>query len=121
MTPQTTPTKLNLKRDEKLEIIWQDGQVSTYTLDYLRTHCPCASCKVQREERQQRHEGEAEAPGKRGGGLSLTILPGNFSKPLHVESARLVGNYALQLDWSDEHGAGIYSFEYLRAIAPAGS
>jgi DUF971 family protein len=115
MTPQNTPTKLNLKRDEKLDIVWQDGHVSTYKLAYLRTHCPCASCKVQREELAQRHEGEP-APAKRGG-LSLMVLPGNFAEPLRVESAELVGNYALRLDWSDQHGAGIYSFEYLRSIS----
>jgi DUF971 family protein len=30
----------------------------------------------------------------------------------------LVGNYALRIDWSDTHGSGIYSFQYLREICP---
>jgi hypothetical protein len=48
----------------------------------------------------------------------LTILPGNYAHPLTVVKAELVGNYALRIDWSDDHGSGIYSFEYLREIAP---
>jgi DUF971 family protein len=47
----------------------------------------------------------------------LRVLPGNHSKPLAAVKAELVGNYALRIDWSDEHGTGIYSFEYLREIA----
>jgi len=35
-----------------------------------------------------------------------------------VLKAELVGNYALRIDWSDDHGSGIYSFEYLREISP---
>jgi DUF971 family protein len=106
MSDQTKPLKLNLKRDEKLEIVWQDGLVSDYPISRLRALCPCASCKTVREENQQRKK------------TSLSILPGNYSQPLRVEGAELVGNYALRIDWSDQHGSGIYSFEYLRSIAP---
>jgi DUF971 family protein len=35
-----------------------------------------------------------------------------------VTSAKMVGNYAIQIDWSDQHGSGIYSFDYLREISP---
>jgi len=38
--------------------------------------------------------------------------------PPSVLKAELVGNYALRIDWSDDHGSGIYSFEYLREISP---
>lgn len=50
--------------------------------------------------------------------VSLNVLPGNYSQPLSVVKAQMVGNYAIQIDWSDEHGSGIYSFEYLRSISP---
>jgi DUF971 family protein len=103
-----TPLKLNLKKDEKLEIVWSDGQLSTYPIAMLRSMCPCAQCKNVRE-------GEAKAPKKK---TSLTILPGNYSKPLTVTGAELVGGYAIRLDWSDDHGSGIYSFQYLREISP---
>jgi DUF971 family protein len=104
---RTIPVKLELKRDEKLVIHWKDGVVSTYSLSLLRSRCPCAACKTVRQENQ----------GKK---PLLQILPGNYSAPLSAVSAELVGNYALQVEWSDQHGSGIYSFEYLREIAPSG-
>lgn len=105
MSSHTTPVRLDLKKDEKLEIEWQDGVRSTYSVSLLRSMCPCAICKEVRNE--------GKIVGKKS---LLTILPGNYSKPLQVVSAELVGNYALRIEWSDEHGSGIYSFEYLREI-----
>jgi DUF971 family protein len=67
--------------------------------------CPCAQCKVAREEQRQRNR-------------RLNVLPGNYSQPLSALSAELVGNYAIRIDWSDQHGSGIYSFAYLREICP---
>jgi len=129
MTPQTTPVRLNLKRDEKLEIDWQDGRKCVYTLSYLRALCPCAQCKLVREGREGQATAETAA-GKvesefkpqqaeqRKKKTSLTILPGNYAQPLAAVGAELVGNYALRIDWSDSHGSGIYSFQYLREICP---
>src|SRR5437764_3470041 len=105
MTPQTTPTRLNLKKDEKLEILWQDGHTCVYTIAYLRGKCPCALCKTVREE-------QAKTKSR------LTILPGNYAGELRADHAELVGGYALRIDWSDKHASGIYSFEYLREICP---
>jgi DUF971 family protein len=105
MTPQTTPTHLDLKRDKQLQITWQDGHICTYTVSYLRSMCPCASCKVQREEQEKKKS-------------RLTILPGNYAGQLVAEKAELVGNYALRIEWSDQHASGIYSFQYLREICP---
>ena len=101
-----TPTKIDLKRDEKLTITWRDGHTCTYPIALLRTQCPCALCKTVRE---------GEATKKK---TSLSILPGNFSQKLSATGAELVGNYALRIDWSDDHGSGIYSFQYLREICP---
>jgi DUF971 family protein len=106
MTPQTTPLSLDLKRDEKLTIAWQDGQTCEYSLSLLRSMCPCAQCKVVREGEKKKKS-------------LLTILPGNYSGQISVVSAQLVGNYALKIEWSDKHDSGIYSFDYLRGICPA--
>jgi len=106
MSSQTTPIRLDLKRDEKLEIEWEDGHVCVYNIGYLRSMCPCAQCKIVRE---------GESKKKR---TSLKILPGNFAAPVTAVGAELVGNYALRIDWSDKHGSGIYSFQYLRDICP---
>jgi DUF971 family protein len=107
MSLQTTPIRLNLKKDEKLEIEWQDGLTSTYPLGLLRSMCPCALC------RQVREEDKVAKPKSR-----LKLLPGNYSGTLKVIDAELVGGYAMRLDWSDNHGSGIYSFQYLRDISP---
>jgi DUF971 family protein len=70
--------------------------------------CPCALCREVRE---------GEAARKK---TSLRMLPGNWSQQIHATSAELVGNYAMRIDWSDDHGSGIYSFHYLRSISPPG-
>jgi len=104
--PNFTPIKLDFKRDEKLEIHWQDGGVSIYSVSLLRSRCPCASCKTVRQDDQKKKP-------------LLQILPGNYSQPLSALSAELIGNYALKIEWSDNHGSGIYSFKYLREISPS--
>ena len=115
MDDKTTPTRLNLKKDEKLEIEWRDGRRSTYSITYLRSMCPCAVCKGVRGGYEGHPPAIGTATPKK---TSLTILPGNYSTPLSALKAELVGNYALRIDWSDNHGSGIYSFEYLREISP---
>src|SRR5215217_204687 len=99
MDDSVTPVRLNLKKAEKLEIEWRDGVRSTYPIAYLRSMCPCASCKAVRGG----YEGHPPAidtvrpePPKK---LSLSILPGNYSQPLSALKAELVGNYALRIDW----------------------
>jgi DUF971 family protein len=106
MSLENNPIRLNLKKDEKLEIEWQDGLKSVYSVSMLRSMCPCALCKQVREEEKGKKK------------PLLQILPGNYSRPLAVVDAELVGGYALRLEWSDDHGSGIYSFQYLREISP---
>ena len=116
---QITPTRLNLKRDEKLEVEWRDGRRCTYPITLLRSMCPCASCKGLREGHGGHPPAIASAPaGGPARKMSLSILPGDYAQPLSALSAELVGNYALRIDWSDKHGSGIYSFQYLREICP---
>jgi DUF971 family protein len=115
VTPQTTPTRLHLKKDERLEIDWADGHRCVYTVTYLRSLCPCAQCKLVREGRDPHRIEPAGPVAKK---PLLTILPGNYAQPLAAVSAEMVGNYALRIDWSDAHGSGIYSFQYLREICP---
>src|SRR3954471_16005140 len=110
MEEKSTPVKLNLKKDERLEIEWRDGHRSKYSIQYLRSMCPCASCKAVRGgyEGHAPAIGAAPPPEQHTKRTSLTILPGNYAQPLSALKAELVGNYALRIDWSDNHGSGIY-------------
>jgi DUF971 family protein len=105
MEASITPIRLDLKRDKQLELDWQDGTKSIYSLALLRSQCPCASCREHREKEAQKK-------------TLLKILPGNYSGEIRALNASLVGNYALQIEWSDNHDSGIYSFQYLREISP---
>ncbi len=98
---RVTPIDLKLKlEDQTLTVKWKDGATSAFQLGLLRRHCPCATCRTQREER--------------------TLLPILNIKPgqptPRVTGANLAGNYAIVLQWSDGHDAGIFDFRYLRAL-----
>lgn len=101
-----TPRKLDIKKDRGLTIEWADGKTSYYSVAYLRKMSPSADMKALREEM-------ASNP--------LTILPAGFGgggSPLTITQAELRGNYALWIAFSDGHDTGIYSWEYLKEIAP---
>lgn len=109
-----TPRRLDLKKDQRLLVEWEDGSTSQYSITYLRSMCPCAMCKITRSG-QDPHQ--LLQPQKKG--LSLHILPGNYTGSITVTSAEMVGTYAIKLTFSDNHDSGIYSFQYLREIDPA--
>src|SRR5580698_5577112 len=93
-----------------LDIAWADGHVSHYDFSYLRDECPCALCDDERRKRQ-------EAPAHLGASppANRATSPLQMYKPRPgARAAKAVGNYALQIDFSDGHAAGIYSFYYLR-------
>ena len=47
------------------------------------------------------------------GELMLTAGP---LPSTEIQDAKLVGNYALQLEWTDGHGTGMYAFSALREV-----
>jgi DUF971 family protein len=48
---------------------------------------------------------------------SGAVLPMFKPRPT-ARAAKAVGNYAVQIDFSDGHTTGIYSYDYLRTICP---
>ena len=103
---QVTPRDIKLTRDEhRLTIAWQDGTVSTYDLTRLRKACPCAACNSERQRQSTTRELFPILKKDPGGG------------PPRAVTAKLVGNYALHIQWSDGHDTGIYDFRFLRALA----
>ena len=94
------PTDIKAKKSERqLVITWEPAHVAAYGFKYLRCHCGCASCVDERT-------------GVR------TLNSDAVSDDIMIEDISLVGNYAMQAQWSDGHSTGIYSWEYLLKICP---
>lgn len=106
--PRTEPVsvKVLLTTGEGVVVEWRDGHQSRYTFPYLREHCPCATC------RDRRAQGQSVVGSRVRGDLPL------YQEPARALRAEPVGHYAVRFDFSDAHGTGIYSFEYLRRICP---
>src|SRR5687767_1136027 len=106
------PVRLDLKKDEKLEVEWSDGRRSVYTIAKLRAACPCALCRGMREYQFTHVRMQPETPKR----PLLTMLPRNSSKRLGVVGAGIVRNYARRLDWSGAHRSRICSWPHLREV-----
>jgi DUF971 family protein len=88
-----------------LTIEWASGQISECSFSVLRKNCPCAECRSEREDEASPWADEAS------GELQL-----RSSSPLTITEVTVVGNYALQIEWSDGHKHGIYTWEYLKDL-----
>jgi len=99
------PTRLDLKKDRGLTIEWSDGTTDYFSIAYLRRMSPSAEARELRTQMEKN---------------PLTVLPASrgTAGPLVAVAAELVGNYAIRIRFSDGHDTGIYSWDYLREIAP---
>lgn len=125
-----TDVKVHVSSGAGVDVTWSDGHTSHYDFAYLREWCPCAMCN---EERRKKDEAEQKfaaagseasaAGGSTGsaagsiGGFGSAALP-IFKPKARAKSAKAVGNYALQIEFTDGHSTGIYSFTYLREVCP---
>ncbi len=100
--------KIHVSTGAGMDIVWSDGHATHYDFAYLRDHCPCATCNDER----QKKEAFAQSAGS-----SPAVLP-MFKPKATARSAHSVGNYAVQITFSDGHSTGIYSFDHLRTICP---
>lgn len=93
----TTPTAIRQAGPRTLAIVWADGRESRYDVRELRLACGCARCVDE-------WSGE--------GRLDPATVPEDVH-PLRIEP---VGRYAIQIEWSDGHGSGIYPYDRLREL-----
>lgn len=93
-----TPTEIRRLGVLALRIVWADGHESEYRNDYLRSRCPCAECR--------------ERPAR-----TLPVVNESRTE-LYPVQIGVVGRYAVSIQWSDGHDAGIYSYQTLRAMCP---
>jgi DUF971 family protein len=110
MDPRRKPAsvKIHVSTGAGVDITWADGHASHYEFAYLRDECPCATCKDEREKKQD-SSGSAPAPSP--------ALP-MFKPKVRANAATSVGNYAIQITFNDGHATGIYSYDQLRSICP---
>ena len=84
-----------------LAVQWKDGHQSEYAYRLLREKCPCARCNAIRQQ---------DDP--------FRMLPSEeYWEKLHLVGIQRVGRYAVQLQWSDGHKTGIYTFRFLRELS----
>ena len=102
--------KVHVTSGAGVDITWADGHVSHYDFVYLRDQCPCATCN---DERAKKKEFASAPPALK----SSPVLPMFKPKP-RAQAATQVGNYAIQITFSDGHSTGIYSYDHLRTICP---
>jgi DUF971 family protein len=95
--PQPKPTALAFDGEGTLLVRWDDGRESKFPPKWLRSRCPCAECVEEWSGR--RMVGEAQ--------IKDDVKPRGMNE---------VGRYAMQVEWSDGHSTGIYSWDYLLKI-----
>ena len=81
----------------ELRVLWSDRHESVIPFQVLRDQCPCARCRMSREQ------------GKKMLSMALTTKLLSWKK---------LGNYALHFAWGDSHSDGIFAFDYLRGLCP---
>lgn len=102
--------KVHVSTGAGVDITWEDGHASHFEFVYLRDNCPCATCNDERAKKESLTEASPAF-------ASSAALPMFKPKP-RATAATQVGNYAIQLSFSDGHSTGIYSYDQLRSICP---
>ncbi len=96
---EITAVKVKRVDPSRIDIHWRDGHISQYSTRHLRGNCGCAHCVDERS-------------GKR------LVFAEQIPADITYTNVQFVGNYAVQIQFSDGHSTGIYSWDLLRAICP---
>jgi len=93
MSDERIPTGITLHQKSRvLEIAFSDGRTFRLPYEYLRVYSPSAEV--------------------RGHGAGQEVLQ-TGKRNVDIRSVEPVGSYAIQPAFSDGHGTGIYSWDYL--------
>jgi ATP-binding protein involved in chromosome partitioning len=94
---RTTAIGFRRRDPRTLSVLWEDGQRNDFDVRDLRLACRCAQCVEEMSGRP-------------------LLDPKSVRPDVIPRTITSVGNYAVQVSWSDGHSTGIYSFESLRAF-----
>jgi DUF971 family protein len=89
------PESIDVTPAGGLRIAWPAAREVEIPPFQLRDQCPCAGCVEE------------------GTGRKL-LDPATIPADIGIRDVKPVGNYAIQLFWSDGHSTGIYSWDTLR-------
>ena len=93
------PTEIK-RLPHSLTIQWKDEHCSELSYRLLREKCPCARCSAEKQQNDP-----------------FQMVPkDDYWEKLHLVGIQPVGRYAIQLQWSDGHKTGIYTFNFLREL-----
>ncbi len=92
------PSQIIEESDSEISIVWSDKAETKYNAVQLRRACPCASCIDE-------WTGEKR------------LKDDSISEDMHFSHISIVGRYALNFHFSDDHETGIFSFNFLRDLA----
>ncbi len=80
------------KKSKMLDISFSDGKCFQFSCEFLRVHSPSAEVRGHSPEQAVLQVGK---------------------KNVNIKQIEPVGNYAIQLNFSDSHNTGIYSWDLL--------
>jgi DUF971 family protein len=95
-----SPKNIQVIQSE-LAIVWDDGSESYISLEKLRRYCPCAVCA-----------GEQDVLGREYRAPPTPYKPESFE----LRNFQPVGGYAINFQWGDGHGSGLYPFPLLKKL-----
>jgi len=98
MEKQLKPDHIEQISGDSLIIGWNDGKQCLYNVKILRAKCPCAVCRDERENTNP-----------------LKVLNINQDS-FELKTWKMIGNYAIALEWGDDHDTGIYTYTFLREL-----
>jgi len=93
------PTEIVGLLRSTISITWEDEHQTVYPARELRLRCRCAECIEEMT------------------GQPL-LNPDKVPEAVRARNIRLVGQYGVAIEWSDNHSTGIYNFRDLRANCP---
>ena len=98
------PRRIHVERAKGwLEMDWADDGILRVKLSDVRKACPCALCADLRAKQDEQ----------------LQMITAEQTPSADLSDVVPVGNYAIQIRWTDGHDTGIYTYSYLKQLALA--
>jgi DUF971 family protein len=121
---ERTPTEINASKNSPIvEIVWDDGHRSPYQVSFLRSLCPCATCREAAGGSPHEPLG-GKKPGQKPLGAAPPAkkrsLPMFKAEKFQIVDMHYVGNYALGISWLDKHQS-IFPWSMLSGECPCTS